>query len=241
MLPPPLVRAFCAIVSGCRSTTRVVSLRYSSGDGGASLCRPVRGSGSLNAQCFTSPCPPCITAQRTLRPTSPGSARVSAFGKCRCASGIRRVRVDAVETQLAIRALEAERMRRPALPCLWPIEPFVHPPEMCRAHVEPQRVDDARDERQLLGGTDRPADADRVVIRALAPRLDVFERLGEVELLERVVQDDAEAGAREPREIVRCQPGRLVDRPGIERRVVPPVGRDAPTISCEASVASGIE
>ena len=37
MLPPPLVRAFCAMVSGCRSTTRVASLRYSAGDGGASL------------------------------------------------------------------------------------------------------------------------------------------------------------------------------------------------------------
>src|SRR5882762_143686 len=64
MLPPPLVRAFCAMVSGCRSTTRVASLRYSAGEGGAALYLPLRGSGSLNAQCFTSPCPPCITAQR---------------------------------------------------------------------------------------------------------------------------------------------------------------------------------
>src|SRR4029079_5203655 len=64
-LPPPLVRAFCAMVRGCSSTTRVVSFRYSAGVGGAFLYLPRRGSGSLKAQCFTSPCPPCITAQRT--------------------------------------------------------------------------------------------------------------------------------------------------------------------------------
>src|SRR5688572_20736790 len=97
---------------------------------------------------------------------------------------------------------------------------------MRRADVEPQRVDDARHERQLLGGTDWPADADGVVVRALAPRAYVFERLGEVELLERVVQDDAEAGTGEAREIARRQPGRLVDQGGVEGRVVPPVGRD---------------
>jgi hypothetical protein len=66
MLPPPLVRAFCAMVSGCRSTTRVASLRYSAGVGGWSLNFPVRRGGSLKAQCFTSPCPPCITTHRTL-------------------------------------------------------------------------------------------------------------------------------------------------------------------------------
>ena len=37
MFPPPLVRAFCAIVSGCRSTTRVANFRYSSAEGGESL------------------------------------------------------------------------------------------------------------------------------------------------------------------------------------------------------------
>src|SRR4026208_286498 len=55
MLPPPEVRAFCAMVSGGGSTTRVVSWRYSTGDGGLSLNLPRRGGGSLNAQCFTSP------------------------------------------------------------------------------------------------------------------------------------------------------------------------------------------
>src|SRR3954467_8315049 len=85
--PPPEVRAFCAMVIGCKSTTRVVSLRYSSGDGGLFLYFPSRFKGSLNAQCLMSPCPPCITAQRTpsqlLR-----YAAVFAFGKYRFASGI---------------------------------------------------------------------------------------------------------------------------------------------------------
>src|SRR6266705_1839230 len=88
MLPPPDVRAFCATVSGCKSTTRVASLRYSAGDGGESLYLPVRFGGSLNAQCFTSPWPPCTTAQRTPAAQLLRYAVVSPLGKCRFASGI---------------------------------------------------------------------------------------------------------------------------------------------------------
>src|ERR1700761_303816 len=87
MFPPPLVRAFCAMVSGCRSTTRVASRRYSIGHGGAALYLPLRGSGSLKAQCFTSPCPPCITAHRAPASHDFRYGAVSALGKCRCASG----------------------------------------------------------------------------------------------------------------------------------------------------------
>ena len=39
MLPPPLVRAFWATVSGWSRTTRVQSLRYSAGGGGVVLVR----------------------------------------------------------------------------------------------------------------------------------------------------------------------------------------------------------
>src|SRR2546430_3088661 len=88
MLPPPDVRAFWAMVSGCRSTTRVVSFRHSAGEGGLSLYFPVRLGGSLKAQCFTSPCPPCMTAHRTPLDHVLRYAAVSAFGKCRFASGI---------------------------------------------------------------------------------------------------------------------------------------------------------
>jgi hypothetical protein len=54
-LPPPEVRAFWMIVTGCRSTSRAESLRYSAGVGGAFLYAPSRLGGSLNAQCLVSP------------------------------------------------------------------------------------------------------------------------------------------------------------------------------------------
>src|SRR5438876_709337 len=88
MFPPPEVRAFCAMVSGCKSTTRVGSFRYSSREGGLSLYLPLRRGGSLNAQCFTSPCPPCMTAQRAPAAQLLREAVVSPFGKCRFESGI---------------------------------------------------------------------------------------------------------------------------------------------------------
>ena len=88
MFPPPLVRAFWAMVSGCKSTTRVGSLRYSSGVGGRVLYFPRRGRGSLKAQCFTSPCPPCITAHVAESQLARYS-EVLALGKWRFLSGIR--------------------------------------------------------------------------------------------------------------------------------------------------------
>src|SRR4029450_3093824 len=54
ILPPPLVRAFCAMVSGWSSTTRVVSLRYSAGVGGAVLYLPRRGGGGVVDTCCAS-------------------------------------------------------------------------------------------------------------------------------------------------------------------------------------------
>src|SRR3954467_3334859 len=89
IFPPPDVLAFCAIVIGCKSTTRVVNFLYSTGEGGSSLYLPSRFGGSLKAQCLISPWPPCITAQR-----APSQlfryAIVSPFGKCRFSSGITR-------------------------------------------------------------------------------------------------------------------------------------------------------
>ena len=84
----PVRKSGCAIVSGCRSTTRVVSFRYSSGDGGLFLNLPLRRGGSLKAQCFTSPWPPCMTAQCTPASQLFRYALVSPFGKCRLVSGM---------------------------------------------------------------------------------------------------------------------------------------------------------
>src|ERR671920_331264 len=79
--PPPLVRAFWMTVIGCRSVTRVLSLRYSLGGGGSCFHLPARFGGSLNAQCFTSPCPPCMTTQRTCSKLLLYASRLP-VGKC---------------------------------------------------------------------------------------------------------------------------------------------------------------
>src|SRR4051812_469746 len=89
--PPPLVRAFWITVIGCSSVTRVVSLRYTSVGGGASLYRPLRRGGSLKAQCFTSPCPPCIVTHRTC-PKLRLYAATSPVGKWRLLLGMESLR-----------------------------------------------------------------------------------------------------------------------------------------------------
>src|SRR4029078_12284771 len=101
---------------------------------------------------------------------------------------------DAIEAQRAVGALEAQGMRHRHFTACANVEPLVHAPEMTAPYVELERIDQSRDQWQLLGRPDRPADADRRIVSALPPRLDVFERLGEVEVLERVVQDDLEPG-----------------------------------------------
>ena len=62
--PPPEVRAFWIRVMGWSSTIRVRSWRWTSGGGGASRYAPSRRGGSLKAQCFVSPWPPCMITQR---------------------------------------------------------------------------------------------------------------------------------------------------------------------------------
>ena len=104
--------------------------------------------------------------------------------------------VDAVEAQLHVGLGEAERVRR--VDGLAVLDPLVHAPEVGVAlrQVQSDGVDDPRDQRQLLGRPDRSADAGRIVGRALPPGFDVFERLGEIELLERVVEVNGEARPR---------------------------------------------
>ena len=63
-------------------------------------------------------------------------------------------------------------------------------------HVEVQIVHQARHQRQLLGRANGAADANRVVGGGLFPGGDVFQRLGEVKLFERVEEHDLEAGPR---------------------------------------------
>ena len=94
------------------------------------------------------------------------------------------------------------------------------------AHVEAEGVDDARHERKLFSRANGAADANGVVGRTLAPGINVFERLGEVEIFERVVENNLEAGSRKFRELLRSERGGGADEGVIKRGVVPPVGGD---------------
>ena len=106
------------------------------------------------------------------------------------------------------------------------IVPFVHAPEVAAFERNTEFGDEAGDEGELFGGADGTADARGVVVGGLLPGVDVFESLGEVEVLEGVVHDDFEAGAGELAEVSLSEAGGVVDEVGIEGGVIPPVGGD---------------
>jgi hypothetical protein len=56
--------------------------------------------------------------------------------------------------------------------------------------------------------------------------VDVFEGLGEVEILEGVIHHDLEAGARELAQVALGEPRGVVDEVEVEGGVVPPIGGD---------------
>ncbi len=104
------------------------------------------------------------------------------------------------------------------------VDPFVHAPEMGLADVQVQLVDQPGHQRQLLGRADRTADAGRIVVGRAAPGVDIFQRLGQIEIFERVVHHHAEAGPAQARQVLGRQPGGVVENLGVQRRVVPPAG-----------------
>ena len=129
-------------------------------------------------------------------------------------------RPDAVEEQLAVGAFERQRMRRGHFPAV--DDPFIHAPEVRVLQRHVQRIDETRHERKLLGRADGSADAHGNVCRRLLPRGDVLERFGKVELLERVVEHDAEPGPGQLPHVFGREPGRIREEVMVERRVVPP-------------------
>ena len=74
------------------------------------------------------------------------------------------LRADAIEAELPIGLLERERVIAAGFASVH--DPLVHPPEVRVREREPELVDEPRDERQLLGRPDRPADA-----RPVRPRV----------------------------------------------------------------------
>ena len=140
--------------------------------------------------------------------------------------GHRQLLLDAVEAEFAVGALEGERVRhRYFLPRLVVI-PFVHAPEVGMLQAEAEFVDQAGDEWKLFGRADRAADADGVVGRGLLPGGDILQGFGEIEVLEGVVHHHLEARTRELAQVAFGELRRVVDERGVERGVVPPVGRD---------------
>ena len=63
--------------------------------------------------------------------------------------------------------------------------------------------------------------------RRLPPGGDVFQRLGQIEIFERVVEPDREAFASQAAEVVGLEPRGVGQNFGVERRVVPPIGGHA--------------
>src|SRR5262249_15521395 len=89
-----------------------------------------------------------------------------------------------------------------------------------------QLVDQPGHQRQLLRRTNRSANTRGPLGRRLPPRGDVLQRLGEVKLLDRVVKADGEAFARQSSQVGGRKPSCVVQNLAVQRRVVPPVGRD---------------
>ncbi len=119
-------------------------------------------------------------------------------------------RVDAVETQLAVGALEGERVICRHLAAV-AADPFVHPPKVRVLQRKPQLIDQPRNERQLLGGTNRATNAKWVVVGGLSPGVDVLECFGQIKILERVVHCHTKTGARQLLEIGLRKRGRVAN------------------------------
>ena len=105
-------------------------------------------------------------------------------------------------------------------------EPFVHAPKVSGAEWDLQFIHQAGHEGQLLRGTDRTADAHGVIRGGLAPGGDIFQRLGEVKILQRVVKYHLETGPRKFLHPGRGQRDGRLDEVVFQRGVIPPIGGD---------------
>ena len=100
-------------------------------------------------------------------------------------------------------------------------------PQKCACSSgESQFVDQPGHQRQLLGRPDRAADPDRIVGRRLLPGVDVLQRLGQVEVLQRIVENNLEPRAGQALQAAFVETGGFIDQIRIERGEVPPVRGD---------------
>ncbi len=130
--------------------------------------------------------------------------------------------VDSVETHAEVGASKGQRVIHTDGNAVF--NPFVHTPEMRVLQVDFQRVDNARDKRELFRRTDRTAKTDGIVRRRRLPCFDVFERFRQIEFFQRFVIMNLKAGSREFEERFFRQFGGVCQNFRIKRRIIPPVG-----------------
>ena len=132
--------------------------------------------------------------------------------------------VNPVEAEFLVCFGKRERMVRiHSLPI---DHPLVHPPEMgiVLFEVDPEGVDHLRHDGELLSRPDWSTDASWVVRRALPPSVYIFQRLGGVKFLHRVVEMDFKARAREALEFLLIDSRSIGEEFRFECRVIPPGG-----------------
>src|SRR2546421_12630060 len=103
------------------------------------------------------------------------------------------------------------------------LDPFVHAPEMGVVELELERINDARDQRQLLRWTDRATDPGRLAGRGLLPSFNIFERFREIKILERFVVVNRETGSRQFEQTLLRQLRGVFEDFRIQRGVIPPL------------------
>ena len=100
--------------------------------------------------------------------------------------------------------------------------PLIHSPEVTVGNIDAEVIDEPGYEGKLLGGSDWSADTHRVVCSCLSPGVNTLEGLGEVEVLQGIVEHDLKPRPGKLQEIPRGELGRILDNGGIEGGVVPP-------------------
>ena len=172
---------------------------------------------------------PALHDGTTNAPPTRGVRSKVRLRKMQVGIGNRKFGPDATEAQFAVGAFEGEGVRDGRF--LSVEIPLVHAPEVGRLKAEPKFIDNPRNQRELFRRTNGTADPDGIVRRRLPPGSDVFERLGEVEIFQGVVEDDSESLAGKPGHRLRCEAGGFFNQGVVEGRVVPPVRRDSAQFS----------
>ena len=162
---------------------------------------------------------------------------MSALGKCRLASGIR-----------SLRSMREKHIARSAFSKLSgcvtgtsrPVAGSNHSsiPQKCPPRTSsPSEFTSRATSGSCSVGPMGPQIPTGLSSVRLAPRVDVFERFGEVEVFERFVKDHPESGARESLDFARGEARGFVDEVRVEAGVVPPIGGDG--AECEGLSAWG--